>query len=229
MKVMEKYIRDEIYSKCCHLINGEQHGFLPQKSCATQLVTVLNDITQSMNSQNDVDVIYFDFAKAFDTVCHDIILHKLKHIYKIDGLMLNFIQSYLQVRLQRVVIDGSFSDSVSVNSGVPQGSILGPLIFVLFINDIYDQISPGTNIALYADDTKIWRRIASCADCEILNRDIDALHIWATSNRMKFHPKKCKVLSVSLRHPNYYILPFDRFSYELDNNISDYYTEETDL
>ena len=165
-----------------------------------------------MNSQNDVDVIYFDFAKAFDTVCHDIILHKLKHIYKIDGSMLNSIQSYLQDRLQRAVIDGSFSDSVSVNSSVPQGSILGPLLFVLFINDIYDQISPGTNIALYADDTKIWRRIVSYADCEILNRDIDALHIWATSNRMKFHPKKCKVLSVSLKHPNYYILPFDRFS-----------------
>ena len=203
MKVMEKCIRDEIYSKCCHLINGKQHGFLPQKSCATQLVTVLDDITQSMNSQNDVDVIYFDFAKAFDTVCQDIILHKLKHIYKIDGLMLNFIQSYLQDRLQRVVIDGSFSDSVSVNSGVPQGSILGPLLFVLFINDIYDQISPGTKIALHADDTKIWRRIVSYADCEILNRDIDTLHIWATSNRMKFHPKKCKVLSVSLKHPNY--------------------------
>ena len=145
-----------------------------------------------MNSQNDVDVICFDFAKAFDTVCHDIILHKLKHIYKIDGLMLNFIQSYLQDRIHRVAIDGSFSDYVSVNSGVPQGSILGPLLFVLFINDIYDQISPGTNIALYTDDTKIWRRIVSYADCEILNRDIDALYIWATSNRMKFHPKNVK-------------------------------------
>ena len=100
------------------------------------------------------------------------ILHKLKHKYNIDGLMLNFIRSYLQDRLQRVVIHGSFSDTVSVNSGVPQGSILGPLLFVLllFINNIYKQISPGTSIALYADDTKIWRRILSYADCEILNR-----------------------------------------------------------
>ena len=94
---------------------------------------------------------------------------------------------------------------------------------------LYDQISPGTNIALYADDTEIWRRIVSYAHCEILNRDIDALHIWATSNRMKFHPKKCKVLSVLLKHPNYYILPFNDISYELDNNIIDYYTKETDL
>ena len=182
-----------------------------------------------MNSRNDVDVTYFDFAKAFDTVCHGIILHKLKHKYNIDGLILNFIRSYLQDRLQRVVIDGSFSDTVSVNSGVPQGSILGPLLFVLFINDIYEQISPGTSIALYVDDTKIWRRILSYADCEILNRDIDALYKWATANKMKFHPKKCKVLSVSLKRPNYYILPFDRFSYELDNDIIEYVTEQIDL
>ena len=229
MKVMERYVRDEIYSKCWHLIYKKQHGFLPQKSCATQLVTVLHNMCHSMNSQNDVDVIYFDFAKAFDTVCHDIILHKLKHIYNIDGLMLSFIKSYLQDRQQRVVIDGSFSNTVSVNSGVPQGSILGPLFFVLFINDIYEQISPGTSIALYADDTKIWRKILSYADCETLNRDVKALNIWAIANKMKFHPKKCKVLTVSLKHPNYYILPFDRFSYELDNDIIDYVTEQTDL
>ena len=93
----------------------------------------------------------------------------------------------------------------------------------------YEQISPGTSIALYADDTKIWRRILSYADCEILNRDIDALYKWATANKMKFHPKKCKVLSASLKCPNYYILPFDRFSYELDNDIIEYVTEQIDL
>ena len=231
MKVMEKHVRDEIYSRCWHLISEKQHGFLPQKSCTTQLVTVLNDICHSMNSRNDVDVIYFDFAKAFDTVCHDVILHKLKHRYNINGLMLNFIRSYLQDRLQRLVIHGSFSDTVSVNSGVPQGSILGPLLFVLllFINDIYKQISPGTSIALYADDTKMWRRILSYADCEILNRDIDAMYKWATANKMKFHSKKCKVLSVSLKRPNYYFLPFHRFSYELDNDIIEYVTEQIDL
>ena len=110
-----------------------------------------------MNSRNDVDVIYFDFEKAFDTVCQDIILHKLEHRYNIDGLMLNFIRSYLQDRLQTLVIDGSLSDTVSVNSGVPQGSILGSLLFVLSINDIYEQISPGTSIALYADGNRTSR------------------------------------------------------------------------
>ena len=82
---------------------------------------------------------------------------------------------------------------------------------------------------MYEDDTKIWRQIISYADCETLNADIKALEPWAFNNRMKFHPKKCKALSISLKHPNYYIIPFDRFSYELDNNIIDYHTEETDL
>ena len=174
-------------------------------------------------------MIYFDFAKAFDSVNHDLMLYKLKYKFNIDGLMLKFIKGYLHNRAQRVVIDSVFSDTLPVNSGVPQGSILGPLLFVLFINDIYEQVSPGTNIALYADDTKIWRQITSYADYETLNADIKALEAWAFNNKMKFHPKKCKALSISLKYPNYYILTFDRFSYELDNNIIDYHTEETDL
>ena len=87
MKVMEKYVRDEIYSKCWYLINEKQHGFLPQKSCTTQFVTVLllDDISPSINLRNAVDVIYFNFEKGFDTLCHDTILRKSKHIYKIDA------------------------------------------------------------------------------------------------------------------------------------------------
>ena len=91
---------------------------------------------------------------CYNHVNHNLILHKLKYKFNIDGLMLKFIKGYLHNRAQRVVIDGVFSDTLPVNSGVPQGSILGPLLFVLFINDIYEQVSPGTNIALYADDTK---------------------------------------------------------------------------
>ena len=149
-------------------------------------------MSQSLNNRNDVDVIYFDFAEAFDSVNHDLILYKLKYKFNIDGLMSKFIKGYLHNRAQRVVIDGVFSDTVPVNSGVPQGSILGPLLFVLFINDIYEQVSPGTNIALYADDTKIWRQITSYADCETLNADIKALEAWAFNNKMKFTPKNVR-------------------------------------
>ena len=133
--------------------------------------------------------------------------------------MLNFIKSCLKDRKQRVVVGGKYSKIASVNSGVPQGSILGPLLFVLFITDISEVITEGVNIALYADDTKIWRKICSYSDCVILNNDIESLSKWADKNMMKFHPNKCKVLSTSLKRVNYYILPFDRFSYELKDSV----------
>ena len=94
--------------------------------------------------------------------------------------MLKFVKGYLENRTQRVVINNKHSKILPVNSGVPQGSVLGPLLFTLFINDIYDNVSEGTNIALYADDTKIWRKITSIEDCIILNRDIDTLGLRKT-------------------------------------------------
>ena len=109
--------------------------------------------------------------------------------------MLQFLTNYLQNRKQRVVVDQYMSIDANVLSGVPQGSILGPLLFVLFINDMHSVVSPGTNIALYADETKIWRQISSDIDSEILNKEIASLNAWASSNLMRFHPKKCKVVS----------------------------------
>ena len=229
VKVMEIRIRDELYNRCKHLINNKQHGFLPGRSCTTQMISFIDDISYSMNLRKDVDVVYFDFAKAFDSVNHNIILQKLKYMYNINGLMLNFVRAYLKGRTQRVVVGGAHSNTLSVNSGVPQGSIIGPLLFVLFINDIYNHISEGTNIALYADDTKIWRRISSYNDCVTLNNDIASLKNWADINRMNFHPTKCKVLALTLKHPNYYVLPFDCFSYTLGDNVLDYSPEEKDL
>ena len=116
-----------------------------------------HDISLALNANELTDVVYFDFAKAFDSVNHDCILEKLKYQFNIDGLMLKFIKEYLKDRKQRVVVDNEISCTLDVKSGVPQGSILGPLLFVIFINDIQTVVSPGTKIALYADDTKIWR------------------------------------------------------------------------
>ena len=121
----------------------------------------------------------------------------------------------------------------SVRSGVPQGSILGPLLFVLFINDITECISCGTNIALYADDTKIWRTADSYIDYEILQKDIDALFSWATENKMKFHPKKCKVLTIGRsRSPCVELmssLPFQNYPYYMNGIELDIVTSERDL
>ena len=125
-----------------------------------------------------IDVIYFDFAKAFDKVSHDLILNKLKTQYKFDGTLLKFFTEYLRSRKQRVILDNVISECVDVLSGVPQGSILGPLLFVLFINDIYTNIDKDTIIALFEDDTEIWRDINSEADCEILQNDINTLTTW---------------------------------------------------
>ena len=172
---------------------------------------------------------YFDFAKAFDSVNHDIILQKLKYKFKVDGMMLKFISEYLQGRTQRVVIDQMMSSEAPVLFGVPQGSILGPLLFVLFINDMHSVVSPGTSIALYADDTKIWRRINSEVDSEILNKDIESLNKWALANHMIFNQPKCKVVSNTRKNKIFSMLPFYNFPYALSGVLLDHTEYEKDL
>ena len=160
-KIMENIIQEELLSKTRDLISPAQHGFLLGKSCATNLITLTEDIATNLHNDTSIDVIYFDFAKAFDTVNHDLLLYILKNHYKIDACLLKFLTNYLQNRHQRTSLENVFSNYLPVKSGVPQGSILGPLLFVLFINDISSGINSGTNICLFADDTKIWRSMNS--------------------------------------------------------------------
>ena len=229
MKVFERCIRKELLNSCEKLIDPRQHGFTNAKSCSTQMVPFTYDLTLTLNNKSKVDVIYFDFAKAFDSVSHDLILKKLKHEYKVDGLMLRFIKSYLQGRQQQVVIGGVASSQLKVKSGVPQGSILGPLLFVLFINDMFECISQKTDIALYADDTKIWREIIISEDHFILQSDIDKLFAWSIRNKMKFHPSKSKVLSITNQRNMLHNLPFTIFQYQLDSTYIDYVSSYVDL
>ncbi len=162
------------------------------------MVTFTDSVVLSINDCKTMstDVIYFDFSKAFDSVNHDLILFKLKNFFGIDGRLLKLLQNYLCGRDQCVVIESCKSSNKPVLSGVPQGSILGLILFVLFINDLPLGLSEGTDLALYADDTKIWRTITSENDHRILQTDIDYLNEWASQNKMKFHPKKCKVVSI---------------------------------
>ena len=198
MKIFERIVKEKLLSLTNEYLDPRQHGFLEHKSCTTNMVNFCDSLALSLNENLISHVVYFDFAKAFDSVNHDILLHKLKHFYNIDGILLKFLVNYLKDRFQRVVIGNEMSHNLQVNSGVPQGSILGPLLFVLFINDLPQGLSQGTNLALYADDTKIWRNIQSASDNQILQNDINYLNDWALRNKMKFHPSKCKVLSISL-------------------------------
>ena len=230
MKVYEKVIRDELMFRCGHLIDDRQHGFLQFRSCTTQMIGYCDSLALSLNKNTRSDVIYFDFQKAFDTVNHDLILRKLKFQYNIDGKLLRFFINYLKNRKQCIVLSNTKSSVQPVISGVPQGSILGPTLFVLFLNDITSGLNDGTNICMYADDTKVWREINCENDHLILQNDINYLLDWAHNNKMKFHPSKCKVLSITRNPPPLLdILPNIQFVYSLGSCIIDYCDSEKDL
>lgn len=231
MKTFERILKEELLMRTAHLLDVRQHGFLNNRSCTTNMVDFLDGVVLSINDCNtfSTDVVYFDFSKAFDSVNHDLILNKLKNMYGIDGRLLKFIMNYLQGREQSVIIDNCVSTSKPVLSGVPQGSIIGPILFVLFINDLSDGLSPGTGLALYADDTKIWRSIQSDLDHDILQSDISKLNNWALENKMKFHPAKCKVISICNKPSPLDMLPSVQFHYRLGDCLLDYAENEKDL
>ena len=132
MKVFERILYNELFTRTIDKINTRQHGFLRNRSCNSNLLLFTESIARSLHEKIGADVIYFDFAKAFDTVSHDLILNKLKTQYNIDGTLLKFFTEYLRSRKQRVILDNVISESVDVLSGVPQGSILGPLPICTF-------------------------------------------------------------------------------------------------
>ena len=133
-----------------------QHGFREKRSCETQLVMMIGDLARNASAGNQTDVILLDFSKAFDKVSHCKLLWKL-HQYGIRGNALTWIQVFLGNRSQQVVIDGEESDSIPVNSGVPQGSVLGPILFLAYINDLPGGIS--SQVRLFSDDTALYLTI----------------------------------------------------------------------
>lgn len=137
---------NSLFSKC-------QHGFRNHRSCVTQLLEVLNDLSKMIEDGDCIDIIYLDFSKAFDTVPHQRLLTKL-NAYGIDGNLLKWIESFLSERRQRVRVNQSYSNYSPVSSGIPQGSILGPLLFITFINDLPDDIT--CICKTFADGTKIY-------------------------------------------------------------------------
>ena len=172
----------------------EQHGFRKKRSCETQLLDFVEEVNENLSKGNQSDVIILDFAKAFDKVNHSLLIHKLKH-YGVNGNVLIWFKSFLSDRRQAVVVDNTTSDWVSVSSGVPQGSVVGPALFLAYINDLPEQLSSLTR--LFADDTAVYRLSASSLHKDQLQHDLQHLESWEKTWEMEFHPKKCTVLPIS--------------------------------
>ena len=176
-----------------NLFAPEQHGFLTGKSCTTQLLEYMEDITQAIDNGDDVDVIYLDFCKAFDRVPHTRLLRKL-HGYGIRGGLYNWIKEFLNNRVQRVVVNGTESDWQDVTSGIPQGSVLGPVLFLIFINDLPDVLE--VCVKLFADDTKMYKTIKSQLDRQPVQRSVTSATTWAIDWDMEFNNTKCHHLHI---------------------------------
>ena len=139
-----------------NLLSPYQFGFIPGRSCSTQLLLLLDYLTCHLDSGYSIDVIYLDFQKAFDTVPHQHLLQKLTS-FGIHGNILKWIESFLSNRKQRVVLNGHQSCSIPVTGGVPQGFVLGPLLFTMSVNEIPSIVS--SPVLMFADDTKIFHVI----------------------------------------------------------------------
>jgi hypothetical protein len=196
-KVLERCIYNHIIDEIRPIISDYQHGFLSNSSTNSQLITFFDEINKILDNKGETDVIYFDLSKAFDSVPHPPLLEKIQN-FGINGNLLNWFQDYLKDRKQRVIIDGQASTWLPVSSGVPQGSILGPLLFLMYINDLPDHLSEDTMCGMFADDTKIARHIKNPEDSVSLQHDIDAMSNWGDSWGLKFNVKKCKHLPICL-------------------------------
>ena len=198
-KVFESVIRDQIviHLSKFKLIGDSQHGFVTKRSCLTNLLEFLDFVTNYVDKGLAVDVIFLDFQKAFDKVPHQRLM-KIVESMGISGNLLNWIRSWLTDRKQRVVLGGECSEWVAVTSGVPQGSVLGPLLFLIYINNLENSLD--ANILKFADDTKIFNVINNREDAAKLQNDLYTLFGWSQCWLMLFNIEKCMTMHFGLRN-----------------------------
>ena len=196
-KVMESFIRSRIqnHMENLKLYASCQHGFRQGKSCITQLLDVFNDFSNFTDESRPFDVIYLDFKKAFDSVPHERLLVKLKS-YGVDGKLFEWVEDFLRDRRQYVRVGNEYSSTMKVTSGVPQGSILGPILFLIFINDLPDSVNSICSI--FADDTKAYN---TSDNGDQIQLDIRALEEWSQKWQLFFNCTKCKCMHFGNKNP----------------------------
>ena len=194
-KLLENIITNHIrnYLEVNNLISDSQHGFRKKRSCLTNLLEFFHDIYQDYDSYKNVDLIYLDFQKAFDSVPHKRLMTKIRAL-GVGGKLADWIENWLRNRKQRVVINGEASDWVEVTSGVPQGSILGPLLFVIYINDLDSNIV--NKLVKFADDAKLGGRVDDKRYIISIQEDLNRLVKWTEKWQMNFNLSKCKVMHI---------------------------------
>lgn len=198
-KIMEHIIASELMNHLDdnNILHDSQHGFRKLRSCETQLLELTEELTERTENGKQTDILVMDFSKAFDRVNHSLLLHKLTR-YGVTGTTAAWIASFLQDRRQSVVVNGCKSSFVNVKSGVPQGSVLGPSLFLVYINDLPNALT--SQARLFADDTAVYRMVTNDEEQNDLQQDLQRLEVWENSWDMKFHPTKCCALSVTRRN-----------------------------
>lgn len=210
-KILEKIVTDQLSTAVRRHITPNQHGFFRGRSVDTNLLSYTEIILDALDNGYQVDAVYTDFAKAFDKICHERLLLKLWQL-GIHGDLFRWIKSYVENRSQAVAVGGYTSNYRNITSGVPQGSHLGPLLFILYINDITKFIK-DSHLLLYADDTKIFRVIRNVEDSVILQNDLFNFETFCSLNNLFINIDKCYVISFSRKRTT------ANFSYRLCNNM----------
>ena len=207
-KIMEHIITSSIMAHASdqNILYPLQHGFRSKLSCETQLIEFVDNIVKNLQNGTQTDVIVMDFSKAFDKVSHNCLIKKLEY-YGISGPTQMWIKNFLANRKQKVVVQGVSSSECPVSSGVPQGSVLGPSLFLFYINDLPNNIS--SQVRLFADDTIVYLAMKPTSNNKVLQKDLDKLAEWEHKWKIKFHPQKCQTIHISRnRNPiaNKYLL-----------------------
>ncbi len=200
-KQLEHVVVSQIHKFCAEhrLLYDRQHGFRSGRSCDTALASLIHDWASILDSgRSSIDCVLLDFSKAFDTVPHRRLIHKVKAL-GVHPKICRWIRNFLSGRLQRVNVAGSTSSWLPVTSGVPQGSVIGPLLFSIYINDIHRDITPGTVMNLFADDALLYRAVTTTGDCAIVQHDLDTLSRWSGTWMLKFNVSKCAHLRISTK------------------------------